>query len=108
MNAFESEMERRTGMARWWEALPLGHVYFIRCPCGGVLEAIFEADESETGSVSRAEARALARFRERYPRCPHSTAYEALKSDPDFALSFVATFVSRLQEESDLLWGPWA
>ena len=105
MNAFESELERRTGMAQWWEALPLGHLYIVRCRCGGVLEANFEADSSDTGSVSRAEARALARFRERYPHCPHLSSYEALKSDPDFTLGFVAAFVSQAQEESDLLWG---
>ena len=74
----EKALEAQTGMSRWWEESGIGSTYVIRCACGLACEAIAMLEPG--GSVGLAELRALSRFRQQYPNCPHMKPYEEFLS----------------------------
>ncbi len=82
----EKELEAQTGMSRWWEENELGYMYFVRCPCGLVFDAVARTDVQSQEFKRYAETRALNRFRVQYPECPHVKPYEKLRSDPEFIM----------------------
>ncbi len=99
----EKELEAQTGMSRWWEENELGYMYFIRCPCGLIFEAIARTDVQSPEFKRYAQTRALNRFRLQHPDCPHLEPYETLRSDPDFNMEMALKAFS-LAFDVNALW----
>ncbi len=100
------ELEKRTGMARWWERDALGYYYCIRCACGGVVEALYRDEAVLAENLWSAEKRAQDRFVERFPDCPHLKRFIAETRAPDRAMEAASDLVSGIEESWNLFWGP--